>query len=228
MLTPTSHFHEHVLFYYEVKSVWRRWAKAQRSVICSSFKKKETQEKLIVEQLRAWLLRHPQVETIGFYLPLALEPNVLSLLNAFPEKKWLLPRTGQVGRLESATSLHFHVLTRTAQALLCEERALSKQQKIVAGLLQNTLGVWEPTATTPCWETAIDVLIIPALAMDASGIRLGYGGGFYDRWLAQHTENPPLTIGVCWADCRVPQLPAQPFDVPLNAICCEQGIVKCS
>jgi 5,10-methenyltetrahydrofolate synthetase len=72
---------------------------------------------------------------------------------------------------------------------------------------------------------ALDLVFIPALAMDAEGYRLGYGGGYYDRWLASvPTALMPKTIGVTWASTCVPQLPVDPWDVPLNALLTEEGL----
>lgn len=60
------------------------------------------------------------------------------------------------------------------------------------------------------------VMFCPLLGFSAECGRIGYGAGFYDRWL---TEHPPLlAIGLAW-DCQlVDNLPLEPHDVPLNAV----------
>ena len=65
----------------------------------------------------------------------------------------------------------------------------------------------EPSAET--------LMIVPMLAFDADGYRLGAGGGYYDRYLAAHSVQ---TIGICYADCRMTQLPHDNYDRKL--LCC--------
>ena len=68
-----------------------------------------------------------------------------------------------------------------------------------------------------------DVLLIPLVAFDAAGYRLGYGGGFFDRTLA--TLHPrPLAIGIGFELNRVASLPTQPHDQPMDWIVTERGI----
>lgn len=67
------------------------------------------------------------------------------------------------------------------------------------------------------------VCIVPALSVDDRGNRLGYGGGYYDRFLV---ENPALfTIGLCYSACCRESLPAQIHDIPLCARITENGYI---
>ena len=69
-----------------------------------------------------------------------------------------------------------------------------------------------------------EVLIVPLLAFDARGFRLGYGGGFYDRTLeALRAARPTLAIGFAFAAQEVPEVPTEPTDQPLDLIVTEQG-----
>lgn len=68
------------------------------------------------------------------------------------------------------------------------------------------------------------VLIVPLLAFDARGYRLGYGGGFYDRTLAAlRAEGPVLAIGLAFAAQARAAVPTEPTDEPLDAIATEAG-----
>jgi len=67
-----------------------------------------------------------------------------------------------------------------------------------------------------------DVLLVPLLAWDGQGRRLGYGGGYYDRTLAGLPGR--RTIGCAYTMQRVDKVPAGPLDVPLDAIATEQGL----
>lgn len=66
------------------------------------------------------------------------------------------------------------------------------------------------------------VLLVPLLGFDASGYRLGYGGGYFDRTLAIAVPRP-MTIGVGYELGRLPTIHPQPHDIPLDAIVTESG-----
>lgn len=67
-----------------------------------------------------------------------------------------------------------------------------------------------------------DVIIVPMLGFDASLHRVGYGGGYYDKFLA--AQPSARKIGVCYEFGRVNHLPSEPHDVPLDMIVTEQKI----
>lgn len=95
-----------------------------------------------------------------------------------------------------------------------------------AALTLNRFGIAEPTADAPTVPAgALDVLLIPLVAFDAQLTRLGRGGGYYDRFLAQYpTHARPLLIGVAHAcQLSIDPLPMEPWDVPLNAVVTEDG-----
>lgn len=68
-----------------------------------------------------------------------------------------------------------------------------------------------------------EVLLLPLVAFDAAGYRLGYGGGYFDRTLAAMRAHP-LTIGVGFDLGAVDDLQPQPHDIPLDLIVTESGI----
>jgi len=69
------------------------------------------------------------------------------------------------------------------------------------------------------------VLIVPLVAFDARGGRLGYGGGFYDRTLQGLRATGPVTaIGYAWAAQEAADLPLEPTDEPLDIIVTEKGV----
>jgi 5-formyltetrahydrofolate cyclo-ligase len=85
-------------------------------------------------------------------------------------------------------------------------------------LAPGAFGIREPLASWP--SVTPHLLLVPLLAFDARGHRLGYGGGFYDRTL-QALKIP--AIGIAFAGQEVSSLPAQAHDIALDAILTEQG-----
>lgn len=71
-----------------------------------------------------------------------------------------------------------------------------------------------------------DLLLVPLSAFDAAGNRIGYGAGHYDRAIARLRAKgmTPRLIGVAFACQEVEQVPAEPHDVPLDAILTEDGL----
>ncbi len=70
-----------------------------------------------------------------------------------------------------------------------------------------------------------DFLLVPLLAFDRAGRRLGYGGGYYDRTLAALPRT--VALGVAYAMQEVPEVPAGPDDVCLSRIATETGVMNC-
>jgi 5-formyltetrahydrofolate cyclo-ligase len=71
----------------------------------------------------------------------------------------------------------------------------------------------------------LDVVVVPALALGRDGSRLGYGGGYYDAFLA---ETPAARVGVAFAACLVPSVPSEPHDARLDAVVTEDEVVRVS
>lgn len=73
-----------------------------------------------------------------------------------------------------------------------------------------------------------DWLLIPLLAFDVAGCRLGYGGGFYDRTLQELRSDgrTVAAIGVAYAGQQVDEVPRVDYDQPLNAILTERGLIE--
>lgn len=77
------------------------------------------------------------------------------------------------------------------------------------------------------WDSgdfAPSVAVIPALAYDVRGYRLGYGGGYYDRALSQPAFAASVCVGLCYADLVLPHIPTEAWDRPVKALCTEEGL----
>lgn len=90
-----------------------------------------------------------------------------------------------------------------------------------ADLVDAPFGLREPAATCPEVH-AFDAVVVPALGIARDGTRLGYGGGYYDAFLAQ---TPARRLGVVWHACLVDILPAGPLDARLDAVVSERETV---
>lgn len=86
-------------------------------------------------------------------------------------------------------------------------------------------GIPEPCANALIISpTEVDLILIPSVACDHKGYRLGYGGGYYDRLLSSPEWVKKLTIGIVFEFAYVPQLPVEPWDKPLQGVCTETGL----
>jgi 5-formyltetrahydrofolate cyclo-ligase len=85
-------------------------------------------------------------------------------------------------------------------------------------------GILEPSPESPPIEPVqADLILVPAVAIDRSGYRLGYGGGYYDRLRADPLWRKIPTIGIVFDFAYVETLPIEPWDLPLDAVCTELG-----
>ncbi len=73
----------------------------------------------------------------------------------------------------------------------------------------------------------IDVVVVPGLAFDRRGYRLGYGRGFYDRFLAALPAGT-WRIGLCLEGQVVDALPRDPWDVPMHRVVTEARVIRCA
>lgn len=88
----------------------------------------------------------------------------------------------------------------------------------------NDFGILEPNAEHhhAISPEELDLILVPLVAFDAQGTRIGMGKGFYDRALAKH--RPKLLMGVAYEFQRYPYIEPQPWDVPLDAVATEKTI----
>lgn len=96
----------------------------------------------------------------------------------------------------------------------------------------NSMSIAEPMNSNLISPDQLDVVLTPVVAFDASGHRLGFGLGFYDRCFAflqneNKTAIKPILIGLAHAFQEVPAIDPNPWDVPLNKIITETGIFNC-
>ena len=74
----------------------------------------------------------------------------------------------------------------------------------------------EPIADDPVADDTTALVLMPGLAFDPQGHRCGYGGGFYDKFLAAEPENP--TLALCYEFQMLPHLETEEFDIPVDTV----------
>ncbi len=89
----------------------------------------------------------------------------------------------------------------------------------------DKFGILTPPATFPkITPEEVDLILIPSLALDRQGYRLGYGGGYYDRLLSTSDWQHCLTIGIVFDFALVEKLPTQAWDIKLSAYCTDKTV----
>lgn len=79
-----------------------------------------------------------------------------------------------------------------------------------------SFGIQEPTIDCPLIsKEQVDLVVVPALCYDRQGYRLGYGGGYYDRWLAGYTG---ATVGMCREAVLQDRVPTEAHDKPVQVV----------
>jgi 5-formyltetrahydrofolate cyclo-ligase len=148
----------------------------------------------------------------GVYLPFGSEFDVLPLANhaLWMRKQVFVPVLPQ----RPAKPLHFVQLKKRQQ------------------LSRNRHGIVEPLGPRRIGARQLEVLLIPLVAFDYRGVRLGMGGGYYDATLAylksRRNLRRPRLIGIAYACQQASALPADAWDVRLDSVLTETGLTQFS
>lgn len=160
----------------------------------------EEQSAAVRTGLRNWLAsRLPG--TIAAYLAMGSEVDVAPLFDALPGWRWVLVR------VEDDLSVTFR-----DRDLPREVHPLGMSQPIESG---------EPVA-----QNQIDVYLVPGVAFDVTGARLGRGGGFYDRILAARRPDAAV-VGVSVDARTVARVPREAHDQTVQFLATESGVREC-
>ena len=86
----------------------------------------------------------------------------------------------------------------------------------LAAVAPGCCGIPEPVADGPVADDPTALVLMPGLAFDRTGNRMGYGGGFYDKYLAAHPNHP--TVALCYGFQVVDHLDCEAHDIPVDKI----------
>ncbi len=176
------------------KDDWREWARAQRAGI-----NWDDVSEAIISSLREWIVPS-NYQTVLVFLPLAEEVNLNPLIEGDADTRFVATRTPDRG---GELSLH----------------------ELGGPLEVHRLGFLQPhDSARRVGADEIDIALLPGLAFDLYGARLGRGAGYFDRFLNSTRKGAKL-VGVVPVELVVDRLPAEPHDVPVGFLATEEGVI---
>jgi 5-formyltetrahydrofolate cyclo-ligase len=177
----------------EEKRALRARLRAQREALDPGFR---AQASARIAQHLVALIHSRKIRSVGAFWPLGAEVDLRPLFGALPDRVFLFPRV-----------------------------ASTSPPRLIWGpepLEPGPWGLMEP-AFAQHLTPPVQLLLVPGLAFDPQGHRLGYGRGFYDALLGHLSPEIP-TIGVGFGCQAVHHLPIEPHDLPVQGLVNEGGI----
>ena len=139
-------------------------------------------------------------QSVGIYLPHRNEPDVRRILEHASCKQYFAPRILDADKGEMT------FVPYTAET----------------PVIPGPFAIPEPDSMEAC-PNPLDIILVPLLAFDQFGYRLGFGGGYYDRYLAGKARGKaPLLLGAGYAFQQVEKIEAEVWDVPLDGVVTEE------
>lgn len=152
----------------------------------------------ICDQIENWLV-FQQSKVILTYMPIKSEADITPLLRRHPHKQWVLPRI--IPEEDNHMVFHFYD---------------SKN------LIYHPFGMAEPAPDSPLIHPEeIELTLAPGLAFDRCGWRLGYGGGYFDRFLKKFNG---ASAGIVFHDLLLDEVPRSEHDIPMRWIVTEREL----
>jgi len=162
---------------------------------------------LLAGRIEAHLFALPQIaraRTVVLFYSFGTEVPTAEMLERLTVEghRLLLPYLTDAGGMEAAEVLPGHSLVRSAY------------------------GPKEPLHRVAVDPAEVDVVVTPGLAFDRTGHRLGYGGGYYDRYLGR-LEPHAVRVGIGFAVQLVPEVPSGPGDQRVDLVVTDEDVVDC-
>jgi 5-formyltetrahydrofolate cyclo-ligase len=187
----------------KLKSVFRNNIKDQRALVTPEAAEEASHS--IWNQLKEETY-FKKAKRIAAFTSVGSEINTRRILEGIlntPEKELYLPKTDK-----GQTLVQFiHV-------------------KDLNSLVPGPFDILEPPAGTALRPDQIDLILVPGLAFDSRGHRLGYGQGYYDRYLTLLRPGC-FTLGVAYAFQIIDKMPNADHDIPVNAVLTDKYILLC-
>jgi 5-formyltetrahydrofolate cyclo-ligase len=150
----------------------------------------------LCQELFVWLKGHPDFDKIALFRSFRQEPDLQYFEAVWDQRQLYYPKTEADGRMDFFPHPGVFVKGR--------------------------YGIEEPDGTGKALvPDARTLILVPGLAYDPNGYRLGYGGGYYDRYFHRL---PCSRIGLCFAEFLLPGLPSEAHDQRVSQVLTERGI----
>jgi len=181
---------------FEQKSQLRQQCRALRKSLGEETRTRASLS--ICERIQNWPI-FQRSETVLTYMPIKSEADLTPLLERHPQKRWILPRIIP----EEDHRMVFHPYDARR-------------------LVRHPFGMAEPAPDSPVIAPEeIQLALVPGLAFDRLGWRLGYGGGYFDRFLKEFKD---VSAGVVLHALLLDEVPHTALDVPMQWIITEREI----
>jgi len=146
--------------------------------------------------------------TVLSFLAFRAEIDLSQLFERWPDKRWLVPRVVEGAELAPDQKPY----------LLLHPYAPGR-------LVRHRFGMLEPESSLPTVSPGeVEIVLVPGVAFDRRGGRLGYGGGFYDRLLP--LANKSIRVGVTYAQLVLKTIPMEPWDCPVEWLVTPDGLIQ--
>jgi 5-formyltetrahydrofolate cyclo-ligase len=166
----------------------------------------KTDKNAIIKKRLFSLHEFMNAEIVCFYASFRSEVETLTMIkeSLAMGKRVVLPKVQIKGR----------------RVALCEIKDINE-------LSTGHMGIPEPTLLNEhaLLIDEVDLIVIPGVAFDYSGNRLGYGGGYYDMLLAQRKKKAPI-IALAYEEQLVDEIPSEPHDIKVDMIITDKRLIK--
>jgi len=146
-----------------------------------------------------------QATTVALTVSKGQEINTMPII----EKAW------EEGKIVCVPKCHPETKTMTFRAI----RSFDELETVYFGLKEPIEAITEEIA-----PQAIELMIVPGICFSNDGYRIGYGGGYYDRYL-QQVKSP--TVSLAYSFQVMEQLPIEPHDIPVDVIITNEKVIVC-
>jgi len=182
-----------------IKKQLRRQCMEKRASLAEDFRRQASFA--ICRHILSWDI-FQKAEVIFTYMPMNEEVDLLPLMAGNPRKNWVIPR------IQPHSRMILHPYNPRM-------------------LIRHKYGMLEPDPSLPEISPGrVDLVLVPGLAYDLNGWRLGYGGGFYDTFLSAATHL--ATLGITYHALLLDDLPHLEHDIPVRALVTEDGLMELS
>lgn len=148
---------------------------------------------------------HRKRLTVGLYYPIHREVNTIDIIKYVLSSGW---------------SVYLPVISDSDLKIRYKKFESFKNMK------EGPFGIMEPKGSVGRFAKSLDVLFVPGLAFDTKGYRVGYGKGYFDKYLSENGRKKTITVGLCFNFQIISDIPIQKHDVKLDYVITENKIIK--